>query len=327
MSSSNPLWELFIIFVVPIGSAVAWWIRGYVEQKRIEHQKIKDEKKQKTLEIIETQIKEFYWPLYLNLLRYKKYSERYQEFRDGNLSLSSHESEDINGSLFNKEEYKIEMMAYPPIRRQRSHSYTPIYLPNRKDSTDTQSTETNINQQIFTIDEEKSNDINKNTGFIHNSESNLHASQNNKHHDGKPNENELNINNLSKFEKMIQSYRLKMLERLSEIQQIYTTATPKIQQDNTIVKLIIELDEYITYVSADSEYYQFGNKKVEKKFPTSIYSLIYRRLIALQGKHNELIYGTDENDSIRIDMNDIDNQQIQMPSIIRTIRHRRGVTL
>ena len=326
MSSNNPLWELFIIVVIPIGSAVTWWIRGYIEQKRMEHQKNKDEKKQKTMELIETQIKEFYWPLYLNLLRYKKYSERYQEFRDGNLSLSSHESEEIHNSLFNKEEYKIEMMAYPPPRRQRSSSYTPIYLPNRKDSSDTQSTETNINQHIFTIDEDKSIlENNKNIGYIHNPELDNNPKILTSPQVNEP--QELNVGNLNKFDKMIQSYRIKMLERLSEIQQIYTTSTPKIQQDNSMIKLIIELDEYITYVTADSEYYEFGNKKVEKKFPVSIYSLIYRRLIALQEKYNEMVYGKDENDGIRINMTDIDNQQIQMPSIIRTIRHRRGVTL
>jgi len=391
-TTSSPLWELFIIVIVPIGSAIAWWVRGYVEQKRTDRQKMEDDKKQRTLSIIELQISEFYWPLYLNLLRYKKYSERYQEFRDGNLSLSSHESEEItDNSLFNKDEYKdeykVELRAHPALQSLKPNIHhhdnnfvnlpspttpaTPTTTPNftppsYKFFGDTQSADTNINQQIFSRNGSDDTQLNNTgTGNVIHQDTELDIMKTfktigvsdelpskkkipfqppfindiknviNSPHSSSQDRTVINIvsplntANLNKFDQMLQSYRIKMLERLYEIQRIYTTSTPKVQQDNTIVKLIMELDEYITYVTADSEYYEFSNKKVERKFPSSIYSLIYRRLVALQDKYNKLVYGADEKngDDIRINMTDIDNQQIQIPSIMRTIRHRRGITM
>jgi hypothetical protein len=101
-SSSNQdglsLQILFIcipIIFVPLVGLVSWFVRGHYERQNHELSQHKEDKKKYLIENIQTQIKFFYWPLYLNLIRYQQLLDRYKEFKAGHFSLSTVSSPDF----------------------------------------------------------------------------------------------------------------------------------------------------------------------------------------------------------------------------------------
>jgi hypothetical protein len=91
-SDLSPSLQLLVIMVptilTPIVAMLTWYVKSRSEEYKKNTEKHHEEKKKHTLERTEIQIKNFYWPLYLNLIRYKQLLRRYNEFKLGHFSLS-----------------------------------------------------------------------------------------------------------------------------------------------------------------------------------------------------------------------------------------------
>lgn len=339
LNSSPSVLEIILILIVPIGSAIAWWVRGYVENKRMDHQKRSDDIKQKTLNILEYQLAEFYWPMYLNLIRYRKYSQKYLEFKEGHYSLNSQENDENDSnksSPVNLQHINInfDIDKYPqplPPPPSPLNTVLPIHLSNSvsvpvlepvsekenhqpsNDSIQSQSIDA-LYDRLRSIPKnprKESNDseIPKiNTFFENIKEMPIQQS----------------LSRLHMYEGMTTAYKKKMIERLLELQRIYTTSAPRVEPDQTLFHQLIELDQYITYVTAVTEDSYYDDKQLDDKFPHSIYQLINNRLVSLQEKYNSIIYDSHiHKDDMRIDVGSIDNGSSKRP-IYHTIYRRRN---
>lgn len=294
----NSTWfPLLLLILTPVTGAITWWIRGYIEKNNSEKEKHKEEVRQHTIKTIEIQISDFYWPMYLNLARYKKYSNKYNDFKEGHFTLSSGESSLDHFEKDSQLDYKIDMIDFLESRDSRS------------------------SQDSNNIDDNISSKSVKPKKFIFNLSESLNS-----------NTNKLEL--LDKFNLMIEFYKKRMIDILYDIQKIYTLSAPKAEPDRDLIIRLIELDEYITYYTSfyENNYEKIHNVNLENKFPSVIYTLVSTRLHFLQDKYNNLIYERHPDmrtrEKINFDLNNVVVDKGLKDSIFKTIKRRgRGKTL
>ncbi len=262
------------IVLAPLVGLISWFIRGYYDdqQKALDHHN--EDKKKYLIDNLQNQIKLFYWPLYLYLIRYKQLVSRYKEFKSGHFSLSTGHSP--------------EFLKRSPLMPQKTLNLVPEPFPEplRDD----------IIIQISHLESQSQSNSDKDI----------------------PSENQLLIANppkktgmgfanaikiINKFNKAIKEYENQMTQTLKNMQKIYIECTVMAEPSFELLRELVKLDEYITYIitfrdindknSSDS----ILEEKIEKaKFPDKLYQMIDDKLHYLQQIYNDLI--ANQNSSI-----------------------------
>ena len=305
------------IVLVPLASLISWYIRGhFADQNKIltEH---RDAKRKYTITRLGKQIKTFYWPLYLLLLRYKQLSSRYKEFKAGNFTLSSHgdtrsqsvnlkiisqimqknntgDNQDINTFVSkDNQNINIEMVeieeTHPikssPIEINRDiridiHSQSQIDIPSLNEMPPL--------NEIKQIDQDNRSDSSQRKNIDLNAP--IHAKT-----DGLGFNESIKI--INKFNRAITEYEDKMTEALRDAQKIYTEFAPLAEPGIDFLRELMKLDEYITYITAfrdlsdnDSGDIILEEKITKAKFPENVFTLIEDKLHYLQSMYNDLVY-------------------------------------
>lgn len=93
------IYNLLLLLISPVGAIITWYIRGFIERNNLTKEKQRDSIREYNINLLESQIIDFYWPMLLSLTRYKAYNERYEKFKNGNFSLSSNESSSSDPQL------------------------------------------------------------------------------------------------------------------------------------------------------------------------------------------------------------------------------------
>lgn len=97
MSTTTLILSILIpIVIVPIISGIVWIIRGLYENHLKVSNDMFERKKEFFLENTQLQISEFYWPMYIYLIKYKSYYEMYEKLKSGNVAITSLSNNDIN---------------------------------------------------------------------------------------------------------------------------------------------------------------------------------------------------------------------------------------
>jgi hypothetical protein len=78
------LYVLIPVMIAPMIGLLTWWVRGYTE-KLSQH---RENQKKYLIDSLQRQITQFYWPMYLKLIRYQQFVARLKEFKEGHFSLS-----------------------------------------------------------------------------------------------------------------------------------------------------------------------------------------------------------------------------------------------
>ena len=284
MSFVDSSWyPLLVLFVTPLAGMISWWVRGYIEKKNRDKEKFNEETKQYTIKTISEQIYDFYFPMYLNLARYKLYSNKYNDFKDGHFSLTSNESDNIS-----EIDHNINMVDFLDSCGLEKEESIPVLLPSP------------LYKRKFSFPDQQ----------------NFYARRQSQEN------NELD--KMEQFSLMIDFYKQRMVDTLREIQNVYTTNSPKAKPDGILITKLIELDEYITYSTSfyENNYEKTINIDLDKKFPDSMYNLISTRLHYLQEKYKALIYEKHTHeDAINFELDEIVINKSK-ETIFKTIRRK-----
>lgn len=282
------------IILAPLVGLCSWYIRGYYEKNAKSLEQHKDDKKKYMIENVIKQITLFYWPLYLQLIRYKQLVDRYNEFKAGRFSLSSGAS--------NTSKNQIKNFSPPAIAPPHKISTHWAINPQTEQSDHFTIEMIEVSDEIKEVkiierisENEKSEaetDSQSSLGKDIPTDLSTLADPKNK---GMGLKNAIKI--INKFNQAINEYEDKIINALKQSQEIYTKYTPIAEPDIIMLKELIRLDEYITYVTTFTNLSEKNSadiileEKINKaKFPEEVYVLIENKLHYLQSIYNDLVY-------------------------------------
>ncbi len=313
------------IILTPIIGLCSWFVRGYFDKRTKALEQHKDEKKKYMIEHIGKQIKSFYWPLYLHLIRYRQLVDRYKEFKAGHFSLSTGNSNEDKGSSDKQvaEITKLDHQIMVGDGQKPNINVEMIELVdmNNKDastdhnfvgSTSMEVTcplsDKKISQEKIShekISHEKTSHEKTPQENISNSSSEKDIIPDaqlfptlfseTKKNSGIGLKNAIKI--INKFNQAINQYENKMMSTLKSIQKIYTQYAPIAEPDIELLKELTKLDEYITYMTTFKSLSDKNSadgvleEKMDKaKFPKNVPIMIEDQLHYLQSVYNDLVY-------------------------------------
>ena len=253
METSSDLLSILIpVIVTPLCGIVSWIVRGYIEKNSTAKKQQIEEIRRYLIQGISYEISNFYWPLYINLVRYKKLTEKYIHIKSGTLATSTASTESTESTSVNVEQENILLESLEKIS---SHSSSE------------QSTKSQLNDTcVINIDSPgKSYDSDHlNINILENFTSFLHL-----------------------YEKNI----LELLLKIQTIYTQHAThASFNDALFEAIIKLD-EYITYVTTAQNEILSVSFMNRHLNGlDFPDSIYIIVEKTLHELQSKHNDLLY-------------------------------------
>ncbi len=366
-SSGQEILSLQILFIclplifAPLVGLISWYVRGHYERQNTALSQHKEEKKKYLIENIQTQIKLFYWPLYLHLIRYRQLLDRYKEFKAGHFSLST-----ANSPEFLRQSHLIasplQKSSAAAQTRSAGTGHSPVTpLLNSVMRTFDNSPRPQVRKLGLGLDEYKSPDVPPNPArmqllanmqrqFVENQtpvmksiieehpavqdikidirddthpdaqiqtttvtdepEHTTSNSNSDSSKDIKPDKNTLitnppkrggmGISNaikiIDKFNRAIREYENKMTQTLKDMQKIYTDSVAIADPSFELLRELIKLDEYITYIITFRDVSQKSStdavleEKIERaKFPPRINELVDAQLSYLQALCKDLV--------------------------------------
>ncbi len=330
-SSSNNGTELSIsiqillvtipIILSPIIGIFSWVIRGYFDNKAKLLEQHRDDKKKYMIRHINRQIRFFYWPLSLELIRYRHLVNRYKDFKSGHFSLSSDNpsGKDLisNTENFEKSQDSAKNKQNINIEMKKDQINNNIIIDIYDENADNKMVEKNIN--IITSKEKNLSTNNNNSSSGKNiitiKEKNLSTNNNNsssgknivdeqivpsltknrKKNKGIGLKNAIKI--INKFNQAIDEYHNKIMLTLQSIQKIYTKYAPLAEPDIYLLQGLSKLDEYITYMTTFTDLSEKNSadkimeeKMAKAKFPEDVTDMIEDQLHYLQSIYNDIVY-------------------------------------
>ena len=91
------------IIVTPLCAVISWIVRGFIENNNTAKKHRDEEIRRYLIDNVSYEISNFYWPLYINLVRYKKLTNRYLHIKSGTMSSFSQSESVSTGSSINVE--------------------------------------------------------------------------------------------------------------------------------------------------------------------------------------------------------------------------------
>jgi len=307
-SSNNSIDTSFIlslilpIVITPIIGGLGWIISNVISSYLKDKNDTKDKKEKYMLDKLHDQISIFYWPMYINIIRYMNFLETYKNFKEGQISISSKES---NTSSDTKDS---------PI----------IYDDTLFDFNINENNINNIN--VNNINNEKNiniNNINENNNINTNIESNEAISSNiyiNRNRD-------IRLHNiLEQYSDVIDFYEETMIETLLTLKKIYTENMTIAEPEHDILKLLIKLDRFITYIHilhVKKNKNHFIKDKIDfNKFPKEIYYYIEEKLHKLRESQANII-----NSGKYINKKIIIENELVKPPLLKSLNERESYVL
>ena len=92
-NTSDFTYQLILILVPIMTTSLvgvfSWILRGYFENNNQTKIVFREKKRIHDIKRITQEIKNFYWPLFINIIRYQEYLTQYEKFKNGDFSLST----------------------------------------------------------------------------------------------------------------------------------------------------------------------------------------------------------------------------------------------
>jgi hypothetical protein len=284
MGDSPNNWNVQFLFAFipamfgPIFGLCTWFVRGHYEKQSRGLVQHNYEKKKYIINHISKQINDFYWPLHLQLMRYKQLATKYKDFKEGHFSLS-------DGDKNSPPQLKKSNYSTDNVSEKQAIEMNEINEPTGPNEMKPHSYDDNVS---LNSTRSMSKDIE--------TESDSLGYKNNKKGLGLKNA----IRIINQFNQAITEYQRKIMETLKEAQKIYTQYAPIAEPDRVFLDGLMELDKYITYMSTFAELSEkndessgdliFEKKMESAQFPDTIFDIIESKLKNAQSIYNDLVY-------------------------------------
>ena len=311
----NPAIELLSILLpsilTPVIGLCSWIIRGYYDRRDKMAEQHRDKKRKYLITSLSNKLKVFYWPLYLNLIRYRQLLNKYNDFRDGKFSL------DRSLTSYLQPSKTFDAVAMDDVK-VNFHEETP--LPNVSihitdaDGEDTKSEEKNIKPvRRMSISSEEKNikpvrrmstspiELARIFGEIgHHIASQSGptgvVSDTSGAGGGGGGGGGIGlagaIRVIDRFNRATGEYETKMMEMLRVIQEIYTTNTPIVEPSSELLGELVKLDQYINYMTTFKKLSDDNpsDSIIEEKMSNATFPVNIIRIIEEQLKQHQIMY-------------------------------------